>query len=317
MKNTAVEQFNDPLDPQRSLQLNNRYWKSESFQHLDVLREADDDAHHGRLKALRKSLRPVKKLLPARFHRSFISRLVYSMVYHVDFQPIRFSMKLSDAFVRANSYDGAEAEFFKSAAHVDELRHITSFVHGIYRDYYGVDALSSDFAVRYANAKNEKSVKRMTEYGAFSDFHLDEKKDFTAIIYMSRVERDNGCFSYIDGSPAMGRSHLLRALHQVVDFDMGLAGSPIEERARLPLELRGSMRVGDYLDDDKQQKLLPACVDVLGDAGDGIIFNGFDTIHRGGKPLKGSRTALFISTRGHINKRLKKAFYDQMAYLWL
>src|SRR5689334_12603038 len=73
VKNTAVEQFNDPLDPQRSLQLNNRYWKGESFQYLDVLREADDDAHHGRLKALRKSLKPVKKLLPARFHRSFIS----------------------------------------------------------------------------------------------------------------------------------------------------------------------------------------------------------------------------------------------------
>src|SRR5690242_21938738 len=68
VKNTAVEQFNDPLDPRRSLQLNNRYWKGESFQHLDVLREADDDAHHGRLKALRKSLKPVKKLLPAHFH---------------------------------------------------------------------------------------------------------------------------------------------------------------------------------------------------------------------------------------------------------
>jgi hypothetical protein len=317
MSNSAADYFTDPLDPPHSLQLNNRFWKNDSFNNLEILREAEDDLSRGRFAALKRSLKPVKALLPASLHRRFLSRLVYSMVYRVQFQPIRFSLKLSDAFVRANSYAGVETEAYQSATAVGELKYVTGLVHDIYRDQYGMDALSSDFAVRYANSKNAANVSRMTAHGEFSDFHLDEKKDFTAIIYLSSVNRDNGCFSYIEGTPMVRRSHLLRALHQVVDFDMGLAASAPEARAHLPLELRGSMRVGDYLDDEKQERLRAACVDVVGNVGDGIIFNGFDTVHRGGKPRVGERTALFISTRGYLNKRVKKAFYDQLAYLWL
>lgn len=108
---------------------------------------------------------------------------------------------------------------------------------------------------------------------------------------------------------------MLRALHQVVDFDLRL--STPEQVATLPLEMRGGMGIGNYLDDDKKDIVRNARVDVLGKPGEGIIFNGFETLHRGGKPLSGSRTALFISTRGHVNMRVKKALYDQLAYAWL
>src|SRR5215469_2888761 len=100
--------FNDPLNPERSLQLNNRYWKLDRFQYLDLLREADDDINNFRLVSLRKSLRPIKALLPPQFHTAFVSRLVYSMVYRTSFAPFTFTLKLSDSFVKANSYSGLE-----------------------------------------------------------------------------------------------------------------------------------------------------------------------------------------------------------------
>jgi hypothetical protein len=164
------------------------------------------------------------------------------------------------------------------------------------------------------NAKNTEARRRMTEFGDLSDFHLDEGKDFTCIIYLCPVTCENGCFTYVDGSTALRKSHVLRALHQVVEFDLKLA-TP-EDRSQLPLEVRGSMAIGNYLDDEKHERVRDACVAVTGNVGDGIIFNGFDTIHRGGKPMTGARTALFISTRGHINLRVKKAMYDRLAYLW-
>jgi hypothetical protein len=313
MSDVAVH-FDDPLDPARSLQLNNRYWKSERYRYLDILREAEDDVVNMRLTALKKSLKPVKALLPPAMHRAFIRRLVYSMVYHVTFSPIRFSISLSEAFIRANLYDGPDDVAYRDSRYTDELKYIVDLAHKIYRDHYGLDVLSSTYAVRYANAANVEASKRMTAFGDLSDFHLDEGKDFTCIIYLCPVTRENGCFTYVNGSTAMKKSHVLRALHQVVEFDLKLA-TP-EDRASLPLELRGSMAIGNYLDEEKHERVRDACVEVTGGVGDGIIFNGFDTLHRGGKPLKGSRTALFISTRGHINLRMKKAIYDQLAYLW-
>jgi hypothetical protein len=306
--------FSDPLDPARSLQLNNRYWKSESYQHLDILREAEDDVQNMRLTALRKSLKPVKALLPPNMHRAFIRRLIYSMVYHVAFAPMRFTVKLSDDLLRANQYQGTDDEASMVARNTEELKYIVRLAQNIYRDHYGLDFLSSTLAVRYMNSRNVEARRRMMEFGDLSDFHLDQGKDFTCIIYLCPVTRDNGCFTYVNGSTALRKSHILRALHQVVEFDLNLT-TP-EQRSKLPLELRGSMAIGNYLDDEKQERVRNACVEVVGSAGDGIIFNGFDTIHRGGKPLNGSRTALFISTRGHFNLRVKKALYDQLGYLW-
>jgi hypothetical protein len=312
---SVAEYFNDPLNPERSLQLNNRYWMDDSYEHLDILREAEDDVVHGRFKALRRSLKPVKALLPASVHRPFIRRLVYSIVYHVTFAPMRFTVKLSDELIEANTYRGTADEASLEAKHTEELRYIAGLAHDLYRGHYGLDILSSTFAVRYMSSRNAEARRRMTEFGDLSDFHLDEGKDFTCIIYLCPVTRDNGCFSYVEGSTAMPKSHILRALHQVVEFDLKLA-TP-DARAHLPLELRGSMAIGNYLDEEKHARVRDACVEVVGNPGEGIVFNGFDTLHRGGKPLSGDRTAMFISTRGHVNLRLKKALYDQLAYLWL
>src|SRR2546427_633721 len=266
----AIDYFSDPLDPPRSIQLNNRLWKGDIFSHLDLLREADDDLNHWRIASLRKSLRGVKALLPPQYHGSLVRRIVYSMLYQVSFEPIRFSIRLSDAFVRANSYVGPKNEVYLSAQHTEELRHIVGLAQRAYQDYYGNDLVFSHFEVRYMNSTHDR-VRDFTTYGAFSDFHLDQQMSFTCIIYLCAVARDNGCFSYISGTNRIRKSHLLRALHQVVTFDMALPRP--EQTSHLPLELRGGMTYGNFLDDDKVERLRDARVDFVGNVGDGIMFD--------------------------------------------
>src|SRR5437879_844672 len=311
----AIDYFSDPLDPSRSIQLNNRMWKGDTFKHLDLLREADDDLNHRRIGSLRKSLRRIKALLPAQYYGALVRRIVYSMLYHVSFEPIRFSIKLSDAFVRANSYIGPKNEAYQSAQHTEELRHIVGLARRVYQDYYGNDLMFSHFQIRYINSTNSQRVREITKYGAFSDFHLDQLMGFTSIIYLCAVGRDNGCFSYIDGTSRMKRSHLLRALHQVVTFDMAL---PLpEQTSHLPLELRGGMGYGNFMDDEKVERLSNARVDFVGNVGDGIMYNGFDTLHRGGKPTTGERTARCIAT-GRQSRVGAKTYANQpLALLWL
>lgn len=304
---SPVSYFSDPLDPARSLQLNNRFWKNETYQHLDMLREADDDVNNGRWGSLRKSLKPVKALIPAQYHRAFIARLAYSMAYRIVFEPIRFKLNLSEQFVDANRYRGSENEAYMDGRLTEELRSIKDLAHSVYYQNYGRDALYSRFQVRYMNADN-KRVAEVSNYGPLSDYHLDQRSDFTCIIYLCDVTPANGCFSYIDGTCRLHKSHLLRALHGVVSFEMG-AGFPnqiIEKQAQLPLELRGGIGMGNFIDDEKVARVKSAEVEFTGSVGDGIMFNGFDTMHRGGKPPSGERLAIFISSGGYFRMRAER-----------
>jgi hypothetical protein len=305
--------FSDPLDPVRSLQLNNRYWTTERFLHLDALREADEDIRRRRFVRLRRSLRWVTALLPVALHRAFVSRLAYSIAYHRAFEPVRLSVPLSSEFLEANQPRGDETEAFMPVRRTEEIDHLFEAMRAVHRTLYGRDRLRSIFEVRYINASNARRVREATRHGAFSDFHLDERGDFTSIVYLGATGRENGCFSYIDGTSVLPKSHLLAALHEVVAFDMQL-DTP-EQVAHLPLELRGGNALGNYLDDEKCQRLAAARVDVIGGAGDGIIFNGRHTLHRGGKPTAGERTALVISTSGWLHVGRNKAARQMLEYL--
>jgi hypothetical protein len=314
MNATAVY-FNDPLDPQRSLQLNNRFWREERFSRLDDLRAADDDINNERWASLRKTIKPVKAMLPRQYHAAFLRHLAYSITYRRRFEPIRFTLKLSDEFLDANRYNGANSEHYDVGRNVDELYPAMEMAHAVYRKNYGLDGLYSRYQVRYVNSNNVRTVKEVTRYGAFSDFHLDQRADFTCIIYLSDVKPENGCFSYIDGTSSLDKSHLLRALHSVVSFDMGLPNP--DQVGHLPLELRGGIGMGNFIDDEKHDRLSASKVDFVGRAGDGIMFNGFDTVHRGGKPLVGERHAIFISTAGYARMRVKRVLLQTLASIWL
>lgn len=313
--NDISSEFDDPVDPARSVQLNNRYWKGETFKHLDILRAADYDINHRRYSSLRKTLKPVRGLLQAQYHRAFVARLAYSIVYRTVFEPIRFSMTLSDRFLEVNRYRGDKNEAYLEGARTEEIQHIVGLAHSVYVQHYGRDVIRSGFQVRYINSTNTQRVGEATNFGDFSDFHLDQRSEFTSIVYLSSVGPENGCFSYLDGSSRIQKSHLLRALHGVVSFEMGLPRP--DQVGHLPLEMRGGIGLGNFLDDEKHARLARARVDVVGQPGEGILFNGFDTIHRGGKPTNGERLAIFVSTGGRLTMRLRRYSRQLLAYLWL
>lgn len=314
-RSSLSRRFSDPLDPARSLQLNNRYWKHDTFQHLDLLRTAEDQIEHRRFVAARTTLRQVATLLPNTFHRAFVSRLAYSIVYRAAFEPIRVSLTLPDVFLTANRYDGAETEALVDVRRRDAINDLVDVVHRAYAQVNGRDVLHSDFEVRYINSANAQRVREMTGYGALSDFHLDESADFKCIVYLTPANREAGCFSYIEGVGAVRKSHVLRALQGVVRFDMSL-NTP-GQVAHLPLELRGGSELGNYLDEEKHSLLTAATVDVIGNAGDGIMFDGFHTLHRGGKPTNGARTALVISTAGRLRRGINKGLRLMLERLWM
>jgi hypothetical protein len=86
--------------------------------------------------------------------------------------------------------------------------------------------------------------------------------------------------------------------------------------ADLPLELRCGTAVGNFLDHAKLARLAEAQVDVVGGAGEGILFNGSHTLHRGGKPTIGQRTALVISVSGVVRRTAHGSARQLLEYLW-
>ena len=277
--------------------------------------ERAEPCQHVRTSEARTALRHVTPLLPNQFRRAFLSRLAYSVVYHTAFEPVRVSLTLPDVFLTANHYDGANTEALMGAERRDAIQELVGVVHRAYTAVHGRDVLRSDFEVRYINSANAQRLHEVTAYGGLSDFHLDETSDFKCIVYLTPTQRENGCFSYFEGASTVRTSHVLRALQGVVRFDMGL-NTP-EQVAHLPLELRGGSELGNYLDDDKHDALARARVDVVGDAGEGIIFDGFHTLHRGGKPTSGERTALVISTAGRLRKGVNKGRRLLLERLWM
>jgi hypothetical protein len=96
---------------------------------------------------------------------------------------------------------------------------------------------------------------------------------------------------------------ILSAIHQCVEFDM-LVTTP-DSLASFPLEFRGSMGIGNFLDEDKVKAVCEFRRDVEGPVGTFVTFNGQYVLHRGGKPLAGTRTAAFLQPEGLVRHKMK------------
>jgi hypothetical protein len=171
----------------------------------------------------------------------------------------------------------------------------------IYKDQYGYDLLRINRTVRFA-IPDERQAD-LERYGPLSDYHNDEYKGVSTIVYLSKVTDENGAFSYIRGSERIPRSLVLTALHQCVEFDMRLT-DPEQLRA-VPLEFRGSLAIGNFLEDDKVRVVLGFRETLEGGVGTYVTFNGQYVLHRGGKPKAGSRTAAFFQPVGVACHRLQ------------
>lgn len=132
----------------------------------------------------------------------------------------------------------------------------------------------------------------------YANYHWDASThSFPLIIYLDSVGERDGPFTYVDGSDKIEQNYVLRAIHTAVSSYIHTDGiiSP-QAVASLPPLLRHGDRVGFYTGEELFEK--NNVVDVLGEAGRAILFDGFHLVHDGGYPMAGhSRSALFESFR--------------------
>lgn len=297
--------YSDPLDPSRSIQLNNRYWPGDRFQLLTLIREAEGLVARGDLASAGRELQRLRKHFKHdMFYRRFMFRLHRLRTFRSSFGHRKGRIEVDDDVIRANAYAGAETRAsypLASARHFEELVRETT---NIYRDQYGRDLIGVNCTVRFA--KPDSRQLEVTEHGPLSDYHNDEMKGVTTVVYLSDVKDSNGAFSFIPGSHLIPRSLILTAIHQVVDFDMGLRTT--EQLTAVPLEFRGSACIGNFLDEEKVDVLYNAREVLEGDVGTFVTFNGQYVLHRGGKPTVGTRTAAFIQPEGLLRHKLKSVY---------
>jgi len=295
------EIFGDPLQPDRSLQLNNKYWPGERFNLLSPLGEAEALVMAGEFTAAARQLKWLQNYFPTKVFTKFLRRLHRLHLFKASFGCITGRVELADEVIVANAYSGSSTRASYPLARADLFEPVLAQTKQLYRQQYGYDVLSVNKTVRFA-IPDERRVD-VEDFGPLSDYHNDEYKGITTIVYMTQVKDENGAFSYIRGSELVRRSLVLSAIHQCVEFDLGLR-TP-EQLAPLPLEFRGSLALGNFLDHEKVPIVLGYREVVEGAVGTFVTFSGQYLVHRGGKPVTGHRTAAFFQPEGKLRHKMK------------
>lgn len=297
------EIFRDPLDPVASIQLNNKYWPGDKFTLLNQIADAEQMVSVGSIGAAARQLRTFKPYFGGdSMYGKFLQRLHRLHSSRSEFGCVVGKIELPAEVLEANRYTGAD----KYAVYPLKMESAFSQLDGNtrrrYCSEYGRDIVKMNSTVRFA-MPGEK-VADIQDYGPLSDYHNDEYKGISTICYLSDVkEEDSGAFSFLRGSELIPRSLVLLAIHQCVFFDMQLR-TP-EQLKAVPLEFRGSTGVGNFLDDDKVRTFSRFREVLLGPSGTYISFNGQYLLHRGGKPVVGSRTAAFLQPEGILRLKLR------------
>lgn len=305
-----VEVFQDPMDPRRSFQLNNRYWPGERYTLLGLLREAEALVTTGDLGGALRVLEPLRSHLHA-YHTKFLQRLYRLRAFRSSFGHATGRMEVPAELIEANRYEGAGSRASYPLMKPEGFAQLIDRTAYTYRAEYGADWLKMHCSVRYARPDARQAD--VTSFGELSDFHNDEYKGISTIVYLTDVTCDNGAFEYIAGSHLIPRSLVVTALHQCVEFDMGLTKP--EQLAALPLELRGSVAIGNFLDQDKLEIVAKHLCTLEGPVGTWVTFNGQYVLHRGGKPLTGDRVAAFFQPEGLLRHKLRSIRFRSSAVL--
>jgi hypothetical protein len=294
--------FNDPFDPRVSIQLNNRHWPGERYALIGLLREAESAVRGGNLAAAANQLERLRPHFQSAYTK-FLQRLHRLHTFRSSFGYDIGRVELSGEVIAANRYAGPDSRASYPLANVGGFADLVSRTRSLYRAEYGSDLVKMNCSVRFA--RPDASQADITDFGDLSDYHNDEYKGISTIVYLSDVSEDNGAFSYIRGSHLIPRSLVLTAIHQCVEFDLGFK-TP-EQLASLPLEFRGSVGIGNFLDHDKLEAVKRCRQALEGPAGTYVTFNGQYVLHRGGKPLSGTRVAAFFQPEGVLRHKLSGA----------
>lgn len=296
-----IDAFDNPLDPARSLQLNNRYWPGARFELLSAIAEAEKLVAQGDLRAAAGQLRALRRFFRTqRYFGSFLRRLHRLHSFRSGFGYVSGQIHVDPRALEANQYSGPATRASFPLRGRGFFGRLAKAAAAEYRKQYGADIVQTRCTVRFA-VPDERQTD-VTAYGPLSDMHNDEYKGISTIVYLSRVTADTGAFSYIRDSHLIPRSLVLTAAHQCVEFDMGLT-TP-EQLREVPLEFRGSLALGNFLEPEKVDAVMRFHQILEGDVGTYIMFNGQYLLHRGGKPSRGERTAAFFQPVGLLRHRV-------------
>ncbi len=305
-----IKTFNTPLNPLKSIQLNNKYWPFLKFTNLNLIQDCELSILSGS-GGTQDYFRHLMKLFPDdKVFRKMLKRLGKILCFQSDFGCTVLDYRTHIASLDLKNHEG-DAKFFSQIISNDKIfKQISHKVMERYHHEYGLDITRMHKFFRFARAEDGYQ-SCMTEFGPTSDFHNDQYKGITCIVYLSDVKKDNGAFTFIQGSEKIARSPLLTAIHQTVCYDMKL--TCWDQMSSLPLEFRATPNIGNFLDPDKAKALLTKEVILEDVAGTVIMFNGQKLIHRGGKPLQGSRFAAFFSPEGLFIHKMR-SFLSTRAY---
>lgn len=292
-----------PFNPIESLQLNNKYWPSEKFNNISLISDLENSIDELGYLSSSDLLKRCASLLPREARKSFLFLVARERLFRTEFG-IHFYSDLPLMDLGEKSTLDVNSHYF-TPDKSSQLRAFEKAISVRFKECFGFDLIKMHRQIRFAEP--DAKTKELDQYGVLSDFHNDEAKGLTTMIYLSDVaELDNGAFQYIEGSHQIPRSVVLTAAHIAVGFTLGLT-DPAAMNC-LPLEFRGNPGVGNFLDPDKAELLHSSVRHVLGDRGTAWTFNGHLLLHRGGKVKKGSRKAYFLQPEGKVLFKVKTAF---------
>ena len=290
--------LSDPFDPDRSLNLNRRHWPGAAFSGLDLLREAEALFRRGDEAGCRRVLQALGSPVRDGGHIDAIvwrARRLAVGENAFGYATGSLDVRGADPRLWVNIHDDPKDD----SVHAVRLKGrvtrafdpMLRTLRALHQVHFGAGARQMVVMTRYAHSVAGSAPPASSNPA--EDFHFDGYGDFNAVCYLQTVTEDDGPFEYIDGSQALSQSLLLRAVHEHLFFDLGLTRP--QQLESWPLALRGTPRVGDFLDPDKAQALLAYRREMLGGPGLYILFDARYLIHRGGMPRRGRRLAVFAN----------------------
>jgi len=289
------------FDPQEALQLNNKFWPGDKFENLNLISELEASLFEDGFLASRQLINKCAALFPKKVRKKFIFLMARELL-NSDAFGIKFHKKVDTSLLKNAHVKHPNKTHYYSAEIEPSLEFLEKILKDDFICEFGYDWIRMNRQIRYA-VPDEKTID-IQKYGKLSDFHVDEAKGLTTIIYLTDVNEVNqGAFQYIEDSHQIPRSLVLTAAHITVGF--GLRIKDPTQMDFLPLEFRGSPGIGNFLENAKVNVLAANLVTMLGPRGTAWTFNGHRLIHRGGKILQGSRHALFLQPEAMLVLKAK------------
>jgi hypothetical protein len=300
------EIFTDPYDPDKSFWVHSEIRKDLR----SCFAEADRHLADGNFRLAKRPLETIVQQLPEAFRAPFFKRTTYNQIYLQPYEPrqqtIDLPAGLKEKFAKKFSESRAVLDKIDPPAAVRELLQRTRREMS---ELYGADIIRSSVSVRYANHLSPSPYKcdntQDVPSQLLSAMHFDEKKGVTSIVYLTDVDEQSGCFSYLEGSNRIRQSVSIRALHETMMHDMNVKTIDDARKYGITDGLAGTIAYGENLPPAKKEVALRYIHKLVGPAGTAISFAGNILVHGGGWPLKGERIAMFINHVGLIRQRAR------------